>query len=353
MAKEVRWGASTSPALRRRCGSAIARRDILCEGGTRTARSPWVPESHCTVPRDIASTPRGSERGRFLSQRIGSNQLTHLWASTWSEVLCYPGPQTGVSDAVRLFAIRSLMELKTVVILANSVKKKPGRCIAGREVFGTGTSVSFGPWIRPVSPDGEASQGELMPQQHCLTSGKEDIEVLSIYEIPLARQRSDHGQPENWDVVTGRPWKRVGSLNRPNLQALIEELPHLWDVGAPGERKVHVDAPLDVRGNTSLALIRPSGFKVWVQREQRHWHTSKTTMRGVFEYQGRDYEFDITDDSFAPCRRAAAQSNRTEFRPPFGDDCALCVSLGTPYFGYHYKLIAAVIPLRNRARSST
>jgi hypothetical protein len=241
------------------------------------------------------------------------------------------------------------MELKTVVILANSIKKKPGRCIAGREVFRSGTSVSLGPWIRPVSPDGEASEGELMPR-HCLTSGKEDIEVLSIYEIPLARQRSDHGQPENWDVVTGRPWKRVGSLKRPSLKKLIEKPPHLWDVGTPGERKVHVDAPLNVRGNTSLALIRPSGFHAWVQREQKPWNDYETTtMRGVFKYQGRDYEFNITDDSFAPHLRASAKSNRTEFRPPFGDDCALCVSLGAPYRDYHWKLIAAVIPFQEPA----
>ena len=241
------------------------------------------------------------------------------------------------------------MELKTVVILANSVKKKPGRCIAGREVFRSGTSVSLGPWIRPVSPDGEASEGELMPK-HCLTSGREDVEVLSIFEIPLARQRMDHGQPENWEVVTGGPGKREGALKRPSLQKLLEKPQHLWDVGTPGDRRVRADAPLNVRGNTSLALIRPSGFKAWAQREQKPWNDYETTtIRGVFKYQGRDYEFDITDDSFAPHLRSAAKSKRTEYRPPFGDDCALCVSLSAPFNDYHYKLIAAVIPFEEPA----
>jgi len=236
------------------------------------------------------------------------------------------------------------MELKTVVILANSIKKKPGRCIAGREVFSSGTSLSFGPWIRPVSPDGEASEGELMPR-HCLTIGKEDIELLSIYEIPLGRQRSDHGQPENWDVVTGRPWRRVGLLDRPRLQQLIEKPPHLWDVGRPGSRRVGVDAPLNVRGNSSLALIRPSDFSAWAKREmhlQRGYE--KTAIRGAFKYAGRAYEFAITDDDFAPDFRVKATQTRSEYRPAFGDDCALCVSLGAPFNGYHYKLIAAVIP---------
>ena len=242
------------------------------------------------------------------------------------------------------------MELKTVVILANSIKKKPGRCIAGREVFQSGTSVSLGPWIRPVSPDGEASEGELMPR-HCLTSGKEDIELLSIYEIPLGRQRSDHGQPENWDVVTGRPWKRVGSLKRPSLQKLIEIPPHLWDASVPGDRRVAVDAPLQVRGNSSLALIRPSGFRAWAKREMHQQRGyEKTTIRGAFSYAGREYEFDITDDAFAPEFRANATQRRSEYRPEFGDNCALCVSLSAPFNGYHYKLIAAVIPFAEQPK---
>jgi hypothetical protein len=234
------------------------------------------------------------------------------------------------------------------VILANSVKKQH-RCIAGREIVQSGSSVKLGPWIRPVSPDGEASEGELKPK-HCLTKGNVKIDVLGVFEIPLARHRSDPGQPENWDVVTNSPWKRLGSLERPSLRGLIEKPLHLWDVGTPGERKVHVDAPLDARGNTSLALIRPSGFRAWVQREQKPWNDYETTtMRGVFGYQGRDYEFDITDDSFAPRLRNSAKSNRTEFRPAFGDDCALCVSLGAPYRDYHWKLIAAVIPFEGPA----
>lgn len=242
------------------------------------------------------------------------------------------------------------MELKSVVILANSIKKKPGRCIAGREVIRSGTRVSLGPWIRPVSPDGEASEGELL-SKHCLTEDKRNIEVLSIFEIPLARHRTDPGQPENWDVVTGKPWKRVGSLKRPSLSKLIETPPHLWDVGRPGSRSVGVDAPLSVRGNSSLALIRPSGFRAWAKREMHQQRGyEKTTVRGTFRYAGREYEFDITDDGFAPEFRAKATRVRSEYRPAFGDNCALCVSLGAPFNGYHYKLIAAVIPFAEQPK---
>jgi hypothetical protein len=241
------------------------------------------------------------------------------------------------------------MELKTVVILANSVKKQH-RCIAGREIIQSGTSVKLGPWIRPVSPDGEASEGELKPK-HCLTKGNVKIDVLGVFEIPLARHRSDPGQPENWDVVTNSPWKRLGSLKRPSLRGLIENPPHLWDASTAGDRRVQVDTPLEVRGNSSLALIRPSGFRAWAKREMHHQRGyEKTTIRGAFGYAGREYEFDITDDTFAPEFHANATQKRSEYRPEFGDNCALCVSLGAPFNGYHYKLIAAVIPFAEQPK---
>jgi hypothetical protein len=237
------------------------------------------------------------------------------------------------------------MLIKTVLILANSVKKRPGRCIAGREIVLAGEHTYFGPWIRPVSPDGQATEGELLPMRHCLTHGSVPIDLLSIFNIPLARKRTDHGQPENWDVVTGVPWKRISPPSRRHLARLIEHPPHLWDVGAPGARRVHVSAPLEERGKSSLTLIRPSNFRIWVQRSHtlRNDH-EKTIMRGVFAYAGRDYEFDITDDSFAPHIRVNAGHDRTDHRSPFGDDCLLCVSLGAPFHDYHYKLIASVIP---------
>jgi hypothetical protein len=237
----------------------------------------------------------------------------------------------------------------TIVILANSVKKKPGRCIAGREVVISGKGVSLGEWIRPVSPDGEAKEGELLAVHH-RTIKNVAVDVLDIFEVPLARQRTDLGQPENWDVITDVPWKRLGTLKRKSLPKLVESPPHLWDIDIPGDRRVHVDAPIGKRGRSSLALIQPSNFRVLVQRERKPWNNYESTkVRGAFSYAGRNYSLDLTDDSFAPQVRAQATSLQIEYRPPFGDKCLLCVSLSAPFNGYHYKLIAAVIPLEEHA----
>jgi len=240
------------------------------------------------------------------------------------------------------------MQRRTVVILANSVKKWPGRCIAGRELLIAGDDLTLGPWIRPVSADGEASEGALLPR-HRSTVGDVPINVLGVFEIPLSHQRTDHGQPENWEVVSDMQWKPIGSLSQVGLLATIEDPPHLWDLGRVGTRKIAADSDLTVIGNSSLYLIRPSNFEYWVERVQYFGRSHPTiTMMGRFEYKDRQYEFDITDDCFERQARANATATRKTYRPTFGDDCALCVSLTAPFKGNCYKLIAAVIPCAKR-----
>lgn len=54
---------------------------------------------------------------------------------------------------------------KRIVVLANSVKHYPGRCIAGREIRSEVGVTEIGPWVRPVSTIGE---GELYPRHFVL-----------------------------------------------------------------------------------------------------------------------------------------------------------------------------------------
>ena len=40
--------------------------------------------------------------------------------------------------------------LKTILILANSIKKYPDRCVAGLEMTKDEGGYRFGPWVRPI-----------------------------------------------------------------------------------------------------------------------------------------------------------------------------------------------------------
>lgn len=188
-----------------------------------------------------------------------------------------------------------------------------------------------------------------MPR-HRSTVGSAPINVLDVFEIPLSRQRTDRGQPENWEVVSDIPWKPIGSLSPGDLPAAIEDPPHLWDSGPVGTRKIAADSDLTVVGNSSLYLIRPSNFEYWVERVQYFGRSHPTiSMMGTFVYKNRQYQLDITDDSFERQARANANTTRKTYRPSFGDDCTLCVSLTAPFKGNCYKLIAAVIPDTKRS----
>ena len=48
------------------------------------------------------------------------------------------------------------MPVKTVLILANSVRHAPNACVAGREVIDEGGERHFGDWVRPISMHGES-----------------------------------------------------------------------------------------------------------------------------------------------------------------------------------------------------
>jgi len=85
------------------------------------------------------------------------------------------------------------MQTKTIVVLANSVKKS-GRCLAGKEVSRAGDDWKIGGWIRPV---GSEAGGEVREYQMRLALGH-DPELLEIVEIPVERACPLPDQPENW-----------------------------------------------------------------------------------------------------------------------------------------------------------
>jgi hypothetical protein len=69
---------------------------------------------------------------------------------------------------------------KRIVVLANSVKHDPGRCIAGREIIQADAGSRPGSWVRPVSSIGE---GELHPH-HLRVPGGGVIGVLAVFDVP-------------------------------------------------------------------------------------------------------------------------------------------------------------------------
>lgn len=233
-----------------------------------------------------------------------------------------------------------------MVILANS-RRAGGRCIAAKEVqVGSGGIVPGG-WVRPVAPAGSSEEGEL-GLAHCLSSGGRPIQVLDIARCQFMGPAKGLHQPENWRLARQSAWELVDACPVQCLEDLTDHPSGLWDESDSSEnyRRISVDAPASAFGGFSLALIRPKGFAIHCQRGYNSWR-GRTTQEntGQFEFAGRTYACRITDDAFEAQYCQMTRDGTREFPSPFGDDCLLCMSLSAPFKGYHYKLIASIIPV--------
>lgn len=215
------------------------------------------------------------------------------------------------------------MATKRIVVLAHSIKKQ-ARCLAGREVHEVDGEYTFGKWVRPVSHE---SEGELLPQHYRLSDGGE-AQVLDIVDVPVVGPTQDRGQPENWRLVEGAKWRKIGQFSQRDLRRLTEIPVDLWwDHGAWPD-KIQVEEQARRRPQTSLVLIQPRGLYARIGSKSIQDDKGKVREKKkrllCFRYGQRDYELSVTDDRFTG-------------ELPFGSDRLLCVSLTPPFNGYHYK----------------
>jgi hypothetical protein len=235
------------------------------------------------------------------------------------------------------------MTTKTIIVLANSVKKS-GRCLAGKEISWTDGYWKAGGWIRPVtSPEG----GEVGLYSMKQALGREPL-LLEILEMPLESPAPQPDQPENWLLSRTGVWKSHGHLKFDDLPPLLDQPDNLWGTN---QRYVESGFPQRMAQPASLYLILPeeiTPLRVWteeaVNEEGRQYerHRRRVTLR----YRGAFHEFDITDPQlqvrYYPKLPAKNDPSLTiPLRAP--KKTAVCVSLTPLWQGRHYKLAAAFV----------
>lgn len=255
--------------------------------------------------------------------------------------------QARAARVVARIASRRLASTKTILVLANSVRKHPGRCIAGREVVVREHGLKVGDWIRPVSAAGESVEGELLPDRHCALAGGGMPRVLDVVEVPLAGVAPGPGQPENWLVESGVPWRWLRRIEARHLVRIAESPADLWHEEEETSDRISERTLAGRPPRPSLVLIQPKHLRVRVWVEHNPYRDRpQRKVRGIFTYRDREHDLAITDDAFNEQHCHGETGPLREFTPPHGDDCVLCVSLGSPFHGYHHKLVATVIPLQ-------
>ena len=221
---------------------------------------------------------------------------------------------------------------KNIVCLANSRKPSSGRCIAGREV----TAAGFGAWIRPVSA---RSSQEISEEERRYEDGK-DPRVLDIVAIEMSRPQPHQHQRENHLIDDGYSWAKRGTVSWPDLQAAVEDpAGPLWLNGYSSSYGQNDRVP-ESRVSAlprSLYLVRPDQLTLVVASEGGDFGPPRRRVRARFHLCNLSYCVVVTDP-WIERQYLALGDGETNLA-----DALLCVSLAEVFYGFAYKLAAAVI----------
>ena len=232
------------------------------------------------------------------------------------------------------------MITKEIVVLANSVKNKK-KCIAGRELVRNSSGQLFlGEWVRPVS---EHDHGALSCSEVCCSNGSIP-KILDGIKISLKENMGDPTQPENW-VIANETWEKRREIRKSSLDAFIEFPNGLW-IDSKDSRidRISTEAYLAQEFNSSLCVIQPGNVCMEIYYEYNSFSGSIQKKRRVkFLYNGVDYNLALTDPQMETKYGMNMSFSENSSRIINIENPLLCISLGTEFHGYHYKLVAAVI----------
>ena len=175
----------------------------------------------------------------------------------------------------------------------------------------------------------------------CRCSDNSIPQVLDVIEVPLVSPKPRDYQQENWLLDSERRWIKRHSISTGELSALSDPINTLWinnhsTYHGLNDRVPEVDAN-DFRN--SLYLIRVDSLQFRVFAPGTDFGNDKKRVQGRFRYNSTEYSLRVTDHDY----------EYEYVQQPVGfysiGRCFLTISLGEPYEGYAYKLIAAVIEL--------
>lgn len=214
--------------------------------------------------------------------------------------------------------------------LANS-RKINGRCIAGRELV-DGVPAA---WIRTVS---SREHQEVSEYERQYADGS-DPRVLDVMDVPLLHSNPVTYQQENWLLDPGSYWTRVGHIDRGGLDAFTGTAGPLWVNGHSTFKGLNDQVPVAVATTleSSLTLIRVSSLVLSVFAPSEAFGNAKRRVQARFTHAGDGYRLWVTDPIYE--RRYLGRPDG-QYQIP---DSFLTISLGEPYQGNCYKLVAAII----------
>lgn len=227
---------------------------------------------------------------------------------------------------------------KQILILANSIKRQQ-RCVAGRELLGSeGGTPRIGGWVRPIDPS--QPEGAIPSWTACV--GSQSLAPFDVVEVPLAGSANDPFHPEDWTIVPGIPWRRLGRLGKEVLEEIPGESGDLWGLGSAESRRVLPNC----RHSTLRLLKGAERIRAAAWKMERAGREAVRSML-YFTKGGVEHQFTIDDPRFGSRHQVAAAVKADgrwtiELNPA---KTVVVASLTLPFNGFHYKVAATIIEL--------
>ena len=168
-----------------------------------------------------------------------------------------------------------------------------------------------------------------------------DPQVLDIVRIPVLGPKPQGWQSENWLLDAECYWEKEGVYSWFDLPALVDPVAPLWRDGHHSYHGANDRIPGEAMASLSdsLRFLHIERLTLHVFSPGEAFGTTKRRVQGQFRHAGRDYALWVTDPIYER-RYLARLDGRYRLR-----DCYATVSLGEPFHGTCYKLIAAILEL--------
>jgi hypothetical protein len=215
-----------------------------------------------------------------------------------------------------------------ILCLANS-RKMGGRCVAGL--------TANGDWIRSVSNDADGT----LYRQHYLMGNGAEASILDVVQLRTTHPRPVPHQHENWEI-SGETWSHRGRLAPDRAVAFLRQYAEAGpDLFGNRSDRVSYAYLVDHPAPASLALVESGDLE---------WHitssiSGKRQTRCRFTLQDATYDLSVTDPLWEARLRDLPHGLHACDRGgmPAGAIVFLTISLGEPFQGSCFKLVAGIV----------
>lgn len=196
---------------------------------------------------------------------------------------------------------------KEIIIFADSVKHH-NHCVAGK-------CVVTGEWIRPVAnANGRELTNEQVQYQN--RYGIYHIKPLQKINMEFERAAPLIHQPEN-HIITDHLWTQNYNIEQ---NEIMQHIDHPHDLWGPDNR---IAFPPNRQIVQSLYLVRVENIELYRNVQNKR--------RISFYYNGIEYDMAATSRNFDQTKENGVAIQNV-----------LCISLGEPFEGFCYKLVAGI-----------